>query len=433
MSTRARDRRNSLLAVALAAVGAAALGLLIALQSLPRPLWLWASLAAAYVALEYSAVEVSDRLLVSSSVMVAFGAVVAMGRESGVLAVACMAALAVLHPSYLRSRRWQLPVANFGQLVVSTVAGAGLLAALLPAGPPTRGDIPRVLAAAIPAALLFDWINFQLVAFMTRRFYPERELQPWSRLVSQHVTMALLAVLGSLCGMAYLLVGPVILPVVGLTFVAGHVGFASYARLRRAHLDTVQGFVKAVEALDPYTRGHTDRVTHFAAATGRELGMSPGQMEQLRWAALLHDVGKLAAPPELVRSAGPLLEEEQAALAQHMRVVEDLLAEIEILRPVLEIVGEWHRVVAGGEGRLEARVLAAADAFDSRTSTRSYRAAVTQSQAFAELRGRSAVLGAEVVEALVSAIVGRGEVYGSPDAASAAEVERLVKERAVRA
>ena len=433
MSTRARDRRNSLLAVALAAVGAAALGLLIALQSLPRPLWLWAVLAAAYVALEYAGVEVSDRLLVSSSVMVAFGAVVAMGRESGVLAVACMAALAVLHPSYLRSRRWQLPVANFGQLVVSTVAGAGLLAALLPAGPPTRGDIPRVLAAAIPAALLFDWINFQLVAFMTRRFYPERELQPWSRLVSQHVTMALLAVLGSLCGMAYLLVGPVILPVVGLTFVAGHVGFASYARLRRAHLDTVQGFVKAVEALDPYTRGHTDRVTHFAAATGRELGMRPGQMEQLRWAALLHDVGKLAAPPELVRSAGPLLEEEQAALAQHMRVVEDLLAEIEILRPVLEIVGEWHRVVAGGEGRLEARVLAAADAFDSRTSTRSYRAAVTQPQAFAELRGRSAVLGAEVVEALVSAIVGRGEVYGSPDAASAAEVERLVKERAVRA
>jgi len=433
MSTRARDRRNSLLAVALAAVGAAALGLLIALQSLPRPLWLWVSLAAAYVALEYSAVEVSDRLLVSSSVMVAFGAVVAMGRESGVLAVACMAALAVLHPSYLRSRRWQLPVANFGQLVVSTVAGAGLLAALLPAGPPTRGDIPRVLAAAIPAALLFDWINFQLVAFMTRRFYPERELQPWSRLVSQHVTMALLAVLGSLCGMAYLLVGPVILPVVGLTFVAGHVGFASYARLRRAHLDTVQGFVKAVEALDPYTRGHTDRVTHFAAATGRELGMSPGQMEQLRWAALLHDVGKLAAPPELVRSAGPLGEEEQAALAQHMRVVEDLLAEIEILRPVLEIVGEWHRAVAGGEGRLEARLLAPGDAVDSRTSTRSYRAAVTQSQAFAELRGRSAVLGVEGVEALVSAIVGRGEVYGSPDAASAAEVERLVKERAVRA
>jgi len=432
MRPRARDR-ITIPAVVLGAAGAAALALLAVFQSLPRPLWLWAVLAGAYVGLEFAAVEVSDRLLISSAVAVAFGAVVVMGAQSGVLAVAVMAALAVAHPSYFARRRWTLPVANFGQLVLSSSVGLGLLALLLPAGPISRGDIPRVLAASVPAALVYDWVNFRLVAFMTRRLYPGRPPRAWSAMLPNHVAMTVLAVLGSLAGVAYLLGGPVVLPLVGLTFVAGHVGFASYARLRRAHLDTVHGFVKAIEALDPYTRGHTDRVVHFVAVVGQELGLEPERMERLRSAALLHDAGKLAVPALLLRKPEPLTPEEEATVVRHMRVVESLLAEIEVLTPVVALLEEAHRVAAGGRGGRDARVLAVADAFDAVTSTRSYRAAVTQAEAFAHMRGRADVLGGEVVEALISGITHRGEVYGSPDDASAAEVARLVKERAIRA
>ncbi|MFH1331067.1 MAG: HD domain-containing phosphohydrolase [Actinomycetota bacterium] len=432
MKPRARDR-TTLPAVVLGAAGVAALALLAVLQSLPRPLWVWAVLAATYVALEFAAVEVSDRLLISSAVAVAFGTVVVVGPKSGVLAVAVMAALAVAHPSYFARRRWTLPVANFGQLVLSSTLGLGLLAILLPEGPITRGDIPRVLAAAVPAALVYDWVNFRLVAAMTRRLYPQRPLQSWSAMLSNHVAMTVLAVLGSLAGVAYLLGGPVVLPLVGLTFVAGHAGFASYARRRRAHLDTVHGFVKAIEALDPYTRGHTDRVAHFVAVVAQELRLGPERTERLHSAALLHDAGKLAVPSLLLRKPEPLTPEEEATLVRHMRVVEGLLAEIEVLTPVVGLLEEVHRVVAGGRGGRDARVLAAADAFDAMTSTRSYRAAVTQAEAFAHLRARSDVLGAEVVEALVAGITRRGEVYGSPDDVSSAEVARLVKERAIRA
>jgi len=419
--------------VALGAAGAAALALLAVFQSLPRPLWLWALLAGAYLALEYSAVEVSDRLLISSAVAVAFGAALVMGRESGVLAVAAMAVLSLAHPAYFAGRRWTVPVANFGQLVVSTAVGLGLLAVLLPPGPLDRGDIPRVLAAAIPAALVYDWVNFQLVAFMTRRLYPGRPAQTWSSLLSSHLAMALLGMLGSLAGVAYLLGGAVVLPLVGLTFVAGHLGFHSYARRRRAHLDTVHGFVKAIEALDPYTRGHTDRVAHFVTITGTELGLGPERMERLHSAALLHDVGKLAVPAALLRRSGPPTAEEEAAVVRHMRVVESLLAEIEVLAPVVALLEESHRVAAGGTGSREARVLAAADAFDLMTSTRSFQAAITQAQAFARLRAGAGAAGAEVVEALIAAVTRAGEVYGAPDDASAAEVARLVKERAIRA
>lgn len=413
--------------------GAAALMLLALFQPLPRPIWLWAVLAGAYMALEAAAVEVSDRLLISSAVAVAFGTVVVLGPKSGVLAVAAMAVLSLAHPSYFARRRWTLPVANFGQLVVSTSIGLGLLAVLLPQGPLGRGDIPRVLAAAVPAALVYDWVNFQLVAFMTRRLYPGRPAQTWASLLSSHLAMAVLAMLGSLAGVAYLLGGPVVLPLVGLTFVAGHLGFHSYARRRRAHLDTVHGFVKAIEALDPYTRGHTDRVAHFVTITGSELGLGPERMERLHSAALLHDVGKLAVPAALLRRSGPPTAEDEAAVVRHMRVVEGLLAEIEVLGPVVHLLEEAHRVTAGGAGGREARVLAAADAFDSMTSTRSFQAAITQAQAFARLRAGAGAAGAEVVEALIAAVTRRGEVYGAPDDASAAEVARLVKERAIRA
>ena len=82
---------------------------------------------------------------------------------------------------------------------------------------------------------------------------------------------------------------------------------------------------------------------------------------------------------------------------------------------------------------VEARILAAAHVFDARTSTRSYRAAVTQSEAFAGLRNEIDRFGADVVEALIGAIEQRGEVHGSPDDQASAEVERLVRERAIRA
>jgi HD-GYP domain-containing protein (c-di-GMP phosphodiesterase class II) len=82
---------------------------------------------------------------------------------------------------------------------------------------------------------------------------------------------------------------------------------------------------------------------------------------------------------------------------------------------------------------IEGRILAVADAFDSLTSTRSYRSAITQAEAFEQLRAGEAAYGEGVVEALIGAIEDHGELYGSPDEESAAAVERMVRERAVRA
>lgn len=417
--------RKAVLAATFIAAGVATLAVVFASQTPPEPLWLWSVFGAAFVLLEWRTVEVNHHLFVSPSIMVVITAGAVFGPGSGALGVAVIAVFGVMTPLDIKHRRLFEPIANFGQIVVTVTAAVWVLGALHP-GTVSKENVWQIALASIAAALVYGAVNYGLVSLAVRYIYG-KELRPWSRLSSAVVPYLGMGFLGGMLGAAYLLVGAITLPLLAAVFFVGYMTFASYGELREAQEATLRGFIKALEAKDLYTRGHTERVARFSQVIGEELNYDANGLERLRWAALIHDVGKLAVPRDLIVKRSRLTDEERAQMELHVESVEDLLSEVEFLQPMVEIASKHHANYDGsgyggpvhhnGEAPgQEACILAVADAFDAMTSSRSYRVALTQVYAFEELRANAGTqFDPECVEALIAAVTRSGEVYGSLD------------------
>jgi putative nucleotidyltransferase with HDIG domain len=166
-------------------------------------------------------------------------------------------------------------------------------------------------------------------------------------------------------------------------------------RLKEMFLEGVQTLVHALDAKDPYTRGHSTRVSHYAGRVAARMGFTGQSLEDIRLGAALHDIGKIGTPESILRKPGPLTTDEFTSISEHTILGERILAPLVRENPtVLSIVRSHHERVDGGgfPDRLEgsripwaARIVAVADAFDAMTTDRSYRASLPPGTALAEL------------------------------------------------
>jgi putative nucleotidyltransferase with HDIG domain len=171
-------------------------------------------------------------------------------------------------------------------------------------------------------------------------------------------------------------------------------------QLKHANLATVEALAAAVDAKDPYTRGHSQRVSAYAAALAQALGHPAATVARVRLAGLLHDVGKIGVPDAILTKPGPLDASEIAVLQQHPQVGARMLSAVPFLREVLPAVRHHHERwdgqgypdgLAGSAIPPEAAILMVADAFDAMTSSRTYRPALPLAEARRRLREGSGV------------------------------------------
>jgi len=156
--------------------------------------------------------------------------------------------------------------------------------------------------------------------------------------------------------------------------------------LREMLFNTVRSLVAAIDAKDEYTRGHSERVFHLSVRIGQSMGLPPEQIQMLNWAALLHDVGKIAIQREILNKPARLTDEEYRIIQSHPERGCKVLQPILQLRPVLPAIRHHHERYDGrgypdgllGEAiPLLSRIIAVADTYDAITSTRAYRQART--------------------------------------------------------
>jgi putative nucleotidyltransferase with HDIG domain len=168
-----------------------------------------------------------------------------------------------------------------------------------------------------------------------------------------------------------------------------------HCELGEAFHSTIAVLADAIEAKDAYTRGHCEDVARLAVRVARRLGFEGEALEQIRYAALLHDIGKIGVPDGILLKPGKLLPEEFTIIQKHATIGRDLVARVPSLTLIAPIVEHHHERYDGsgypeglsGEGiTLASRVICAVDAFDAMTTPRPYRQPVSHSEGLAELR-----------------------------------------------
>jgi putative nucleotidyltransferase with HDIG domain len=340
-------------------------------------------------------------------VSVYFAPILAVAVLGGPTAAAIVAVLGTVERRELRREvPWWGVLYNHTFVVLPAVL-AGMVIQSFDA----RVTSPQMLAAVLVAGTVFFLVTESLTAIAVAL----RDDRSFAAVIEGNVrsyglTMVGLTPIAWLMALAYVFVGPLVAFVFALPLYTTRAAYKAVVDIRMMFTQTVRALASAIDARDPSTRRHSDHVSGIAVEIGQAMSLSEPQIEELEWAGLLHDIGKIGIRDAVLLKPERLTREERMLMNEHPVKGEEILRDVDQLakvRPLIRHHHEWYNGsgypdrLIGEEIPLLARVLHVADAFEAMTASRPYRPVpLSPAEALAELQRYAGIqFDPQVVEA----------------------------------
>ena len=276
-------------------------------------------------------------------------------------------------------------------------------------------NLTGYIIPALICALTYYFINSSLFVIV---IHLAEGISLWSiwktKLKGIITTYIALAPIGFIMAMVYVTIGIWGIILFFFPLILARRSFELYTKMRKVYLDTIRALAEAIDAKDPYTKGHSERVAKTSVALAQELNLSDREIENIEYTALLHDIGKIGIEDRILGKNSSLTNEEFNKIKEHPITGAKIIEPVDFLKNSYKAIYHHHEKY-NGKGYPDgiksedipilARIIAVADAYDAMGSDRPYRKKLNKDKILKELKDQSGKqFDPEVVKALISVL-----------------------------
>jgi len=330
-----------------------------------------------------------------------------------VLAMLIAALSALIGEIIERKVSWYKIIFNSSQCALS--AGIAGLVYQYTGGIVGFQNLFKFIFPAALCAFIYCLINLMLVNIFISLEKSVRITAVW-RINFKDILPSYLAEapIGFLMAIVYVEVGIFGILLFFLPLLLARRSFELYTKMRKVYLDTIRALAAAIDAKDPYTKGHSERVAETAVALAQELNLSDQDIENIEYTALLHDIGKIGIADSILGKKNKLTNKEFDKIKEHTVMGAKIIEPVDFLKNSYEAIHHHHERydgdgypdgIKGEDIPILARIIAVADAYDAMGSDRPYRKKLNKDKILKELKDQSGKqFDPEAVKALISVL-----------------------------